>query len=75
MITRRHILAVTGGLAALAAAGAGPGGAQELTVPTRRKGTMEISAAMANANAMDQTKRFTAFRPGASGLLHRRSAR
>ena len=42
MITRRHILAVTGGLAALAAAGAGPGGAQELTVPTRRKGTMEI---------------------------------
>ena len=44
MITRRRMLAATGGLAALAAAGAGPAGAQEkLTTPTtRRIRTMEI---------------------------------
>jgi quercetin dioxygenase-like cupin family protein len=44
MITRRRLLAATGGLAALAAVGAGPAGAHEkLTVSTeRRKGTMEI---------------------------------
>jgi quercetin dioxygenase-like cupin family protein len=42
MITRRRVLAATGGLAALAAAG--PAGADEkLTAPTERgKGTMEI---------------------------------
>jgi quercetin dioxygenase-like cupin family protein len=42
MITRRRLLAATGGLAALAATG--PAGAQEkLTVPGKRgKGTMEI---------------------------------
>jgi quercetin dioxygenase-like cupin family protein len=44
MITRRRILAATGGLAVLAAARPGPAGAQEkLRVPTRRrKATMEI---------------------------------
>jgi quercetin dioxygenase-like cupin family protein len=44
MITRRRMLAATGGLAALAAAGRAPAGASEdLTVPTRRReGTMEI---------------------------------
>ena len=43
MITRRRMLAATGSLAALAAARPGPGDAQDkLTVPTRRKGTMEI---------------------------------
>jgi quercetin dioxygenase-like cupin family protein len=44
MITRRRMLAATGGLAVLAAAGPRPAGAQEkLTVLTRRrKATMEI---------------------------------
>jgi hypothetical protein len=43
MITRRRMLAVTGGVAALAAAGPGPAGAHEkLTVPTGREGIMEI---------------------------------
>jgi quercetin dioxygenase-like cupin family protein len=44
MITRRCMLAATGSLAALAAAGPGPAGAQEkLTVPAKRgKSTMEI---------------------------------
>jgi quercetin dioxygenase-like cupin family protein len=44
MITRRRMLAAAGGLAALAAAGPGPAGADDKpTVPTeRRKGTMEI---------------------------------
>jgi len=44
MITRRRMLAATGSLAALAAAGPGPAGADSnLTDPTRRgKGTMEI---------------------------------
>ena len=43
MITRRRILAATGGLAALAAAGPAAAETPTLTVPTnRRNGTMEI---------------------------------
>jgi quercetin dioxygenase-like cupin family protein len=44
MITRRRMLAATGGLAALAAARPGPAGAQEkLTIPAKRgNGTMEV---------------------------------
>jgi hypothetical protein len=42
MITRRRLLAASGGLAALAASGSAGAATPILTVPTRRNGTMEI---------------------------------
>lgn len=53
MITRRHMLAATGGFAALAAAD--PAGADAPTLTTKTKGWSDG----------DQTKRFTAVRQGA----------
>jgi quercetin dioxygenase-like cupin family protein len=61
MITRRRMLAATGGLAALAAAGPGPAGAQEkLTPPTaRREGTMEIRRSGSQPSAEGPADYFT----------------
>jgi hypothetical protein len=69
MISRRRILAAAGGLAALAAAGAGPVDAQE---PCRRTREADRANNTEDRNNGDQTKRFTAFRQGPSGLFHRR---
>jgi quercetin dioxygenase-like cupin family protein len=58
MITRRRMLAATGGLAALAAAG--PAAAQELTAPTeRRNGTMEIKRNGSQASSQGPADYFT----------------
>jgi quercetin dioxygenase-like cupin family protein len=58
MITRRRMLAATGGLAALAAAG--PAGAQKLTAPMeRRNGTMEIKRNGSQASSQGPADYFT----------------
>jgi quercetin dioxygenase-like cupin family protein len=61
MITRRRLLAATGGLAALAAAGPGVAGAQDKpTVATRpRKGTMEIQRNGSQPSAKGPADYFT----------------
>jgi hypothetical protein len=61
MITRRRMLPATGGLAALAAAGPGPAGAQEkLTVPTKpRIGTMEIKRSGSQPSSQGPADYFT----------------
>jgi quercetin dioxygenase-like cupin family protein len=60
MITRRRMLAATGGLAMLAAARPGPTSAQELTAPTeRRNGTMEIKRNGSQPSAKGPADYFT----------------
>ena len=61
MITRRRMLAAAGGLAALAAAGHGPAGAQEkLTVAKRQRiGTMEIKRNGSQASGKGPADYFT----------------
>jgi quercetin dioxygenase-like cupin family protein len=61
MITRRRMLAATGGLAALAAAGPGPADADEkVTVPTEgREGMMEIKRNGSQPSAQGPADYFT----------------
>jgi hypothetical protein len=60
MITRRHMLAATGGVAALAAAGPAAAQTPAPTVPTnRRNGTMEIKRSGSQPSRKGPAEYFT----------------